>query len=143
MLICSLSFPRYLADRIGKINTNLLFTFITCLSCFLIWTFAFNYGSLMGFSVVFGIFSGSFFALISPITAHLVGMEKFPSTLSLVLLSNAIPVFGSNIASAIEARVNTEPYFSYKMFAGVAYFLAAAVLLALKLRMNRNFFAKV
>ncbi|KAI7893434.1 major facilitator superfamily domain-containing protein [Mucor mucedo] len=133
----------FLADRIGKINTNLLFTFITSLSCLLIWTFAFNYGSLMGFSVVFGLTSGSFFALISPITASLLGMESFPSGLSLLLFSNVLSVFGPNMASAIEAGVSSAPYFSYKMFAGVAYLLAAIFLTILKLRLDRNFFAKV
>ncbi|KAI9480577.1 MAG: major facilitator superfamily domain-containing protein [Benjaminiella poitrasii] len=133
----------FLADRIGKINTNMIFTFITSLSCLLIWTFASSYGSLMGFSVVFGLTSGSFFALISPITAYLLGMELFPSGLSLLLLTNVIPVFGPNIASAIEASVNSKPYFSYKMFAGVAYLLSALLLALLKLKYNRNIFAKV
>ncbi|KAI7903125.1 major facilitator superfamily domain-containing protein [Cokeromyces recurvatus] len=133
----------FLADKIGKINTNLLFTFITSLSCFLIWTFAESYGSLMGFSTVFGLTSGSFFALLSPITAYLLGMEQFPSGLSLLLLTNAIPVFGPNIASAIEASVNSSPFFSYKMFAGVAYLLSTILLVFLKLKFNRNIFAKV
>lgn len=133
----------YLADRIGKINVNLLFTFITSLSCLLIWTFAFTYGSLMAFSVVFGLTSGSFFALISPITAYLLGMESFPSGLSLLLFSNVVSVFGPNIASAVEAGVNSAPFFSYKMFAGVAYLLSAVILVILKLRLDRNFFAKV
>ncbi|GAA5815558.1 hypothetical protein MFLAVUS_009070 [Mucor flavus] len=132
-----------LADRIGKINTNLLFTFITALSCLLIWTFAFNYGSLMAFATVFGLTSGSFFALISPICASLLGMESFLSGLSLLLVSNVISVFGPNIASAIETNVNSTPFFSYKMFAGVSYALATIFLLILKLRLDRNFFAKV
>ncbi|KAI8636466.1 major facilitator superfamily domain-containing protein [Parasitella parasitica] len=133
----------FLADRIGKINTNLIFTFITSLSCLLIWAFASNYASLMAFATVFGLTSGSFFALISPITAYLLGMERFLSGLSLLLVTNVIPVFGSNIASAIEAGVGSEPFFSYKMFSGVAYLVAAIILVILKLRLNRNPFAKV
>ncbi|KAI8370236.1 major facilitator superfamily domain-containing protein [Blakeslea trispora] len=132
-----------LADKIGKINTNLIFTFISSLSCLLIWTFSNSYGSLMAFSVVFGLTSGSFFALISPLTAYLLGMELFPSGLSLLLLSNVIAVFGSNIASAIESGVSSAPFFSYKMFAGVAYLVGAILLLILKLKLDRNLFAKV
>ncbi|KAG2202721.1 hypothetical protein INT46_003229 [Mucor plumbeus] len=132
-----------LADRIGKVNTNLIFTAITALSCLLIWTFASNYGSLMAFSTIFGLTSGSYFALISPITAYLLGMEKFPSGLSLLLVTNVIPVFGSNIASAIEAGVSSAPFFSYKMFSGVAYLIATIILVVLKLKLNRNPFAKV
>ncbi|KAI8072262.1 major facilitator superfamily domain-containing protein [Gilbertella persicaria] len=133
----------FLADRFGKVNTNLLFTFISSLSCLLIWTFSSSYGSLMAFSVVFGLTSGSFFALISPLTAYILGPELFPSGLSLLLLSNVIPVFGSNIASAVESGVDASPFFSYKMFAGVAYLVGAFVLLILKLKLNRNPFAKV
>lgn len=133
----------FLADKIGRININLLFTLITALSCLLIWTFAFSYGSLMAFSTVFGLTSGSYFAVISPITASLLGMEQFPSGLSMLLFSNVISVFGPNIASAIESGVSSPPFFSYKMFAGVSYLVAAVILLILKLRLNRNFFTKV
>lgn len=133
----------FLADRIGKINTNMLFTLITSLSCLLIWAFASTYGSLMAFSCVFGLTSGSFFALLSPITAYLLGMDQFPSGLSLLLFSNIIPIFGPNIASAIETSVNSTPFFSYKMFAGVSYLVAAVILVFLKLKIDRNVFAKV
>lgn len=133
----------YLADRVGKINTNLVLTTITALSCLLIWTFSHTYGSLMAFATVFGLTSGSYFALISPITASLLGMEKFPSGLSLLLLSNIVAVFGPNIASAIEDGVNSSPFFSYKMFGGVAYAVAAVILLVLKFKLDRHVFAKV
>ncbi|KAI8875262.1 hypothetical protein K501DRAFT_280542, partial [Backusella circina FSU 941] len=133
----------YLADAIGNINTNTLCTFITCVSCLLIWTFAYTYETLMGFSVVFGFCSGSYFALISPITTHLVGLDKFLSTVSIIRFTNIIPLFGANIASAIEGSLSSEPYFSYKMFAGVANLVATIILLVFKLRVNRNFFAKI
>jgi hypothetical protein len=70
-------------------------------------------------------------------------MERFPSGLSLLLVTNVIPVFGSNIASAIESGVNSAPFFSYKMFAGIAYLVAAVILVILKLNIDRNIFAKV
>jgi hypothetical protein len=97
----------------------------------------------MGFSAVFGFCSGSYFALISPITTHLVGLDKFLSTVSIIRFTNVIPLFGANIASAIEGSLNSEPYFSYKMFAGVANLVATIILLVFKLRVNRNFFAKI
>ncbi|RCH88532.1 hypothetical protein CU097_005782 [Rhizopus azygosporus] len=133
----------FLADRIGKINSNLIFVIITSLSSFLIWTFANSYGSLMAFSVVFGLTSGAYFAQISPITASILGMKQLSSGLSLLLLTNVIPVFGPNIASAIESSVNSTPFFSYKMFTGVAYFLSAIFILILRLRLSRRLFVKV
>jgi MFS family permease len=116
---------------------------ITSVSCLFIWTFAYTYETLMGFSVVFGFCSGSYFALISPITTHLVGLDKFLSTVSIIRLTNVVPLFSPNIVSAIEGSLNSEPYFSYKMFAGVANLVATIVLFVFKMRINRNFFAKV
>jgi predicted MFS family arabinose efflux permease len=125
-------------------NTNIIFTIIAALSNFLIWTFAFDYSTLMGFCVVFGFTCGGYFTLVSPISAELLGMEKFPSGLSLLLLSNAVPVFGSNIASAIEARVNSStPFFTYKIFTGVAYLAGGLTLIYLKFRLNKNPFVKI
>ncbi|KAL7319906.1 hypothetical protein PS15m_002988 [Mucor circinelloides] len=131
------------ADRAGRINSNITFTLLTAISCLLIWTFAFDYGSLMGFAAVFGFGCGSYFALMSPIAASLLGMEKFPSGLSLLLFLNMIPVFGSNIASAIETGVSSEPFFSYKMFAGVSWLVGAMLLIFLKFKINKNPFVKI
>ena len=61
----------------------------------------------------------------------------------MVLISNVAAVFGPNIASAIESGVSSERFFSYKMFAGVAYMLSALIMIALKFRVNREIFKKV
>lgn len=132
-----------MADRIGKLNANIIFTLITAISSLLIWTFAFTYQSMMGFGVVFGFSCGVYFALMSPISVEILGMDKFPSGLSLLLLFNAIPVFGSNIASAIETGAGSSPFFTYKMFTGVAYLSGSLIHIYLKFRMNKNPFAKI
>ncbi|KAI8136872.1 major facilitator superfamily domain-containing protein [Fennellomyces sp. T-0311] len=136
----------YVADRMGPVNTNILFLIISGLSSFLIWGFAYTYSTLMAFMAIFGFFCGSYFALLSPITASLLGMAKFPSGLSLILLGNAVAVLGPNIASAIEGAVEgviSEPFFTYKMFSGVAYILGALVMFWLKLSMSRTILCKV
>jgi MFS family permease len=130
-----------LGDRFGKLNCNIFFNLIAGLSNLLIWTFANSFGTLMAFSVVFGFTSGSYFALMSPISATILPMDRFHSGLSLILFTNAFPVFGSNIASAIQSGVNAAPFISYKMFTGVVYVIGALILIVLKLRLNKNFFA--
>lgn len=132
-----------LADRIGRLNANIIFLLITAVSSLLIWTFAFTYATMMGFGIVFGFACGSYFALMSPISAGILGMEKFPSGLSLLLVFNLIPVFGSNIASAIESGVNSTPFLTYKLFTGVSYLAGALILIYLKIKMNKNPFAKI
>ncbi|ORZ23552.1 major facilitator superfamily domain-containing protein [Absidia repens] len=133
----------FFGDRAGKLNVNIVFTIIAGLCSLLIWTFSHNYGTLMAYSALFGLFCGSYFALLSPTTAALVGMERYPTALSFLLITNIISVFGPNIASAIEAGVSAEPFFSYKMFSGVCYLVGAALLIVLKFKVNRNVFAKV
>jgi MFS family permease len=132
-----------MADRIGNLNSNIIFAFITSICSFLIWTFAFNYPTLMGFCVVFGFTCGGYFALISPISPEILGMQKFPSGLSLLLMINAFTVLRTNIASAIETGVSSPPFFTYKMFTGAAYIAGALILIFLKFRLNRNPFVKI
>ncbi|KAG0164234.1 hypothetical protein DFQ30_010249 [Apophysomyces sp. BC1015] len=131
-------------DRIGRINTNIILTILAGLSSFLIWSFAFTFGVMMAFSVVFGLFCGSYYALLSPIVATILGMEKFPSGLSLILITNVFSVFGPSISGGIEARTAAvQPYLAYKMFTGAAYLVGAIFLILLKFRMNKNPFAKI
>lgn len=116
---------------------------VAALSNLLIWTFAKTYGAFMGFSAVYGLASGSYFALMSPISAKILGMEKFPTGLSFLFVANALPIFGTNISSAIQTNVSTSPFFAYKMFSGVAYLVGFFILLILRFRLDKRLFAKV
>ncbi|KAI8393540.1 major facilitator superfamily domain-containing protein [Radiomyces spectabilis] len=133
-----------IGDMIGRLNADIIFTFICGLSNLLIWNFAYSYGVLMAFSVIFGLTCGSYFALMSPITATILGMEKYPTGLSVLMLFSILAVFGPSISSAIETHVNAEPYFTYKMFAGLAYVIGGVILVILKMKMCKNkIFAKI
>lgn len=132
-----------MADRIGKLNSTIMFGFIASISSFFIWTFAYNYTTLVGYSLLFGFTCGSYFAVISPISAELLGMEKFPSGLSLLLLFNSIAVFGSNISSAIESGIHQSPFMTYKMFTGVVYLAGALILIFLRFRLTNDIFIKI
>ncbi|KAI8885298.1 MFS general substrate transporter [Backusella circina FSU 941] len=133
----------WLSDKIGMINTDIVAKIITSLSCLLIWNFANSYGTLMAFAVIFGLTSGSYYSMLSSIPAYLVGLEKLPSALSILLVSNVISEFGTNIASAIDSNVSTSPFFTYKMFTGVVYLVSSLFLIVLRLRVNKRLFVKV
>ncbi|KAI8340150.1 major facilitator superfamily domain-containing protein [Chlamydoabsidia padenii] len=132
----------YCADYLGQLNTNIAFTLMGGISCFLIWIFASSYAALLGFSFVFGLFCGSYFSLLSPITTLILGKERFPTGLSLLLVFNIIGVFGPNVASAIETQLlshaHYQPFLFYKLFAGSCYVLATFVYLILRLRINKD-----
>ncbi|KAI8053168.1 major facilitator superfamily domain-containing protein [Gilbertella persicaria] len=131
----------FIGDRIGRLNADIIFTFCCALSNLLVWTFAFNYSVLIGYSVLFGLFCGSYFAMMTPIAASILTPEQYRTGVSTLLLFNVIAVFGITIASAIETNANAEPYFSYKMFTGVVYLMGGIILVALKIKF-KGLFAK-
>ncbi|KAK3821580.1 MAG: major facilitator superfamily domain-containing protein [Benniella sp.] len=74
-------------DRLGAIRVA-AFTFLaTGASCF-IWMFAESHGALIGFSVMYGFFSGSFFTLVASITANIVGLTNLGAGLTVIFLTN-------------------------------------------------------
>lgn len=134
---------RAVADLVGKLNSLIIFSLMTAIACLLIWPFAFTFPALMIFSVVFGIGSGTYFALMSPVTAEILGMEKLQTGLSVLIFANALSTFGPTVATAIDASVHASPFLSFKIFTGVCYLAGVLLLIILKLRINRNLMAKV
>ncbi|KAI8142503.1 major facilitator superfamily domain-containing protein, partial [Fennellomyces sp. T-0311] len=133
----------FIGDKIGRLNAHLIFTTATGISVLLIWTFANSYFSIMAFALTFGYFCSSYIALLSPITVAILGMRKFPTGLTILLLGNGISVLSPSMASALESVINAEPYMVYKMFTGVSYIVGAFFLLALKLKLSPGLFTKV
>ncbi|KAI9488035.1 major facilitator superfamily domain-containing protein [Zychaea mexicana] len=136
-------FSGALGDRLGPINSNFLFVTITGLSSMLLWKFAYSYGMLIAFMIVFGFACGSYFSLVSPIVAFLLSTENFSIGLAINIFIAAFGILGATLASAIESHVTPEPFLTFKMFTGVAYILASFTLLCLKLNVNRTLLAKV
>lgn len=62
-MIISNTWNRYIGDRIGRLNANIIFTLCVSLSSFLVWTFAYTFPVLVAFAVLFGLFCGSYFAM--------------------------------------------------------------------------------
>ncbi|KAI8355610.1 major facilitator superfamily domain-containing protein [Choanephora cucurbitarum] len=130
-----------IGDRIGRLNADIIFTFCCSISTLFGWTFAYTYSTLIGYSILFGLFCGSYFAMMTPITASILTSEQYRTGVSTLLLFNIIAIFGITIASAIETSANAEPYFSYKMFTGVVYLVGGIILVILKIKI-RGLFAK-
>lgn len=80
---------------------------------------------------------------VSPVTATILGMERFATGLSIIILSNCISVWGPTIASGVESRVNAEPYYSYKIFTGATYLVGGTLLFILKVKMSKAIFTKI
>ena len=53
----------FIADRIGPVNISIIFTTFAGSSSLVIWPFAFTYTTLIGFAIIFGIPSGTYYSL--------------------------------------------------------------------------------
>ncbi|KAF9436349.1 hypothetical protein BGZ76_004209 [Entomortierella beljakovae] len=119
-------------DRLGAIRVA-TFCFIAAgASCF-IWMFAESFGALIGFSILYGFFSGAFFTLVASITANIVGIAHLGSGLTIIFLTNTpgnlftMPIAGKMIEGG-----------DYKSMIGYnsAMFLGGGVLLGLLMFYN-------
>ncbi|KAL9556026.1 hypothetical protein MBANPS3_002084 [Mucor bainieri] len=132
IVCCAMSF-------VGRIVTGLT----TAIACLLIWPFAFTFPTLMAFSVVFGIGSGTYFAVMSPVTAEILGMERLQTGLSVLIFTNALSAFGPTVATALDTSIRASPFLTFKIFTGVCYLAGVLLLMFLKLRIKKNLIAKV
>ncbi|GAA5795527.1 hypothetical protein HPULCUR_000885 [Helicostylum pulchrum] len=132
-----------IGDRIGRLNANIIFTFGSAFSNLFIWTFAHSFGVLVAYSVLFGLFCGAYFAMMTPITAAILTPDQYSTGVSTLLLFNIISIFGITISSSIETKSTAEPYFAYKMFTGVVYLTSAILLVLLKFKMAKGFMTKI
>ncbi|KAI8140050.1 major facilitator superfamily domain-containing protein [Fennellomyces sp. T-0311] len=147
-LICGMGFlgrvgAGLLAGRFGRLNILILSSTISGLSSCLIWMFAYDIKSLMGFSAVFGLCMGTFPATAPPTTAFLAGMNRYPIALAVVITACSLGCLGSTIASAIESISSAEPFLTYKLMTGCGYLFCTIILLILRLRLDRNIFSKI
>ncbi|KAG0373100.1 hypothetical protein BGX24_012153 [Mortierella sp. AD032] len=77
----------FAGDRLGAIPVAAV-SFMATGACCFIWMFATTHGALIGFSIVYGFFSGTFFTMIASITANIVGLSDLGSGLTIIYLVN-------------------------------------------------------
>ncbi|OQE84162.1 hypothetical protein PENNAL_c0027G05322 [Penicillium nalgiovense] len=109
-----------LSDRIGRINMNMA-AFATCISgllCLLLWVFARTYASLTIFALLAGIFFGTFWTVVGPLGAEVVGLDDLQSCLTIMWLTCAIPAtFGEAIGLVLRTSGFHE-YLGTQLFTG-------------------------
>ncbi|KAG0198595.1 hypothetical protein BGX28_007966 [Mortierella sp. GBA30] len=77
----------FAGDRLGAIPVAAVSFLAAGASCF-VWMFAESLKAMMGFSVMYGFFSGAFFTMVASITANIVGLENLGSGLTIIFLTN-------------------------------------------------------
>ncbi|KAG0341305.1 hypothetical protein BG004_006090 [Podila humilis] len=121
-------------DRLGPIPVA-GFCFIAAGASMFVWMTAMTHGALIGFSVMYGFFSGAFFTLIASITANIVGLEQLGSGLTLVYIVNTpgnlftLPIAGK----IVEETGSYKPMIGYN----AAMYFGGGVLLFVLVFVNK------
>ncbi|KAF9911402.1 hypothetical protein BX616_010590 [Lobosporangium transversale] len=115
----------FAADYIGAIRVTAFIFVAAGASCF-VWMFSHSYGALLGFSILYGLFSGGFFILVASIIANIIGLANLGSGLTIIFLFNTpgnlvtLPIAGKMVESAGGYRTmigyNAAMYFSAALF---------------------------
>ncbi|KAA8911064.1 hypothetical protein TRICI_003945 [Trichomonascus ciferrii] len=121
----------YFSDTTGRINMASSMTFVAGVLALVIWTNTSNYGVLLFFSFIEGLFAGNFWATIAPLVAEVLGLPNVASGLNLMWLTLSIPCTFAE-AIALEISTSTNSYLGTQLFTGFTYIAAAAFLLILR-----------
>lgn len=78
-----------LADRFGAINMFFTSFFLGGLSQIFIWTFAHSYGSVIAFSVIYGLMGCWFMGLLPVVCAQLFGLDDLATITGFMVLANS------------------------------------------------------
>ncbi|CCG82226.1 putative MFS transporter [Taphrina deformans PYCC 5710] len=123
----------FVADRYGRINSAIVFTVVAGILCLGLWLPAGSYGVMVAFAITVGLVAGTFWSLVVPVTAEVVGMADLSAGASIVWLIVAVPcTFATTIA--LEIVGSSGQYGRLIGFAGGSYLLAGIILLGAKAR---------
>lgn len=122
----------FFSDVVGRINIALVSALLAALFSFAIWIPAKSFGVLIFYALVGGAVAGSYWTVIAPVAAEVVGLRNVPSALSINWLVIAIPcTFSEPIGLAIVSH-DRGHYIGAQIFVGVTYFAAAVCMFLLR-----------
>ncbi|KAI9172252.1 putative transporter MCH2 [Paramyrothecium foliicola] len=121
----------FFSDRTGRINMAAFTTFLTGVFALAIWTNSKTYGVLILFAIVGGAVAGTFWTVIGPIAAEVVGLRHVPSALNLTWLSVLLPATFSE-PIALQIVEGTGRYLGTQLFTGFMFLAAAICLVVLR-----------
>ncbi|KAL1920322.1 uncharacterized protein VTP21DRAFT_1468 [Calcarisporiella thermophila] len=132
------------ADRIGRMNTIFLCTFIAGLVTMIIWPLAKTFDTLMAFVVLYGFFGGGYVSLFPATIADLVPLKDIATASGMLYLSSLFGnLFGTPIAGALFDATGRKSFVPLAEFCGAATLLGSLVILAVRFWLNPNPLKKV
>ncbi|KAI8089262.1 major facilitator superfamily domain-containing protein [Halteromyces radiatus] len=82
----------FIADRLGRINTMFMCTFLAGIFTMVVWEFSTSYGPYIAYCVLYGLTGGAFVSLLPVLIADIVGVENIQRGIG---MSYTMTVFGS------------------------------------------------
>ena len=121
----------YFSDTTGRINMAAVASILSGLFPLAIWVNAHVYGVLIPFSLLAGCVAGTFWAVVGPVTAEVVGLRHVPSALNIMWLAILTPcAFSEPIA--LEIVAHTGSYLGTQLWTGFMYIAAGLCLVLLR-----------
>jgi MFS family permease len=77
----------YFSDTVGRINMAASMSFVAAVLALAVWINTHTYGLLIFYSLVGGTVAGTYWAVVAPVTAEVIGLKNLPSALSITWLS--------------------------------------------------------
>lgn len=81
----------YFSDTVGRLNMGGSMMFLCGLFSLLIWMFAKSFGVLVFFALIGGMVAGTYWAVVAPITAEVMGLKDLPASLSITWIVLGFP----------------------------------------------------
>ncbi|KAI9203121.1 major facilitator superfamily domain-containing protein [Polychytrium aggregatum] len=141
----------FLADRLGRINSFAITATISAISVMVLWPFSTNFGLLITFVIIYGIFAGGFICLFPLVISELYGSKNLATITGILYFGYTFgDMAGTPLAGfLIDQRtwiVNGHKVIDFVpgILVGGAMMLVAGILITvIKVRLNKRFLGRI
>ncbi|RFU78714.1 hypothetical protein TARUN_3502 [Trichoderma arundinaceum] len=121
----------YFSDRTGRMNMAAFTSFMAGVFSLAIWINAKVYGVLIFYAIICGTVAGTFWTVVGPVAAEIVGLQDVPSALNLMWVMILLPcTFSEPIA--LQIVTGTGSYLGTQVWTGLMYIAAAGCMVILR-----------
>lgn len=121
----------YFSDRTGRMNMAAIASFMAGVFSLAIWINAKVYGVLIFYAIICGTVGGTFWTVVGPVAAEIVGLQDVPSALNIMWLMILLPcTFSEPIA--LQIVTGTGSYLGTQLWTGLMFIAAAICMVILR-----------
>ncbi|PTB68798.1 MFS general substrate transporter [Trichoderma citrinoviride] len=121
----------YSSDRTGRMNMAAICSFLAGIFSLAVWINAKVYGVLIFYAIICGSVAGTFWTVVGPVAAEIVGLQDVPSALNLLWLMILPPcTFSEPIA--LQIVTGTGSYLGTQLWTGLMFIAATICMVILR-----------